>query len=968
MSFTPSPIFSIGADASSPLADVSGVKPPLKIKNATIRLESSTGYEITTVDDDPTLAANSKQRVCTQYAVKQFVNSGAGGITGGVYPIVTSGANLALMNSDAIVITMIDTDPFLTADFDTRIPTQRAVKAYVDNMAPAAVIYDTPLDLTAGHVRLLNSALGVMTSISTDGTFAANSNTLLSTQQAIKTYVDTRAPITVYKSPVNRNANQLRLINSLSNEITEVSTDGTMASNSDLSIPTQKAVVTYVASQAYSPLFTSVTNPLYINLNSLKIYDAALFQAGIVSTGSQTFAGSKSFAMLAAFGNGANVAGILKSVYDPIYYTDMYTDSTGLFYLAPVSATTRLTRDAITYADLGITATGVLTITPTSSMMRLQRDVSNYANFSISPTGILAVQPTGGVMRLSYSDSVFTDMETKSTGVFWLTPTGHTLRLAYDAVNYADIDVSATGGLTINTLANTITMHSTDRVLIANIANTTGPGTGALQVDGGIYMAKDMRCDKGFANEFSSNDYLVTGTNPYVNSPSTTDPLTIWSGNTPFTSASGAGIVLRPGMVTGHLDYFAGRNCLHRFYTGTAATLDLAMLLGPANLDVGIAILSRFYNTTQATSPTVASVRMDGGLGVVKDIRCGGTIYAAAFSGPFTPTVPFVLTGGTPQLTLKDTGGAQTDIGTLATGELTITTSLNKEVRLLANTPLRVLNTSAASSSTTGAIVTSGGIGCAGNLYSGAVVYGTRSQFTDAQDQVTLVNSASADIGRISEDTTGNLNLRTTSGKEVLVPSINPVHFYSTHATNALTVNGGITAASIQFNPVRGKYIDLLPSMVPHPVTPPVVRQFGARVQWSCAASVNSILCCSMIFPEDIVPNTQLAFGLHWFAEEPPAGGSVRLGISTQIMSGGGSVLTTPFTTNLYTVAIASNLIQIDTFLQAPTPSNMTPNAPSTVYVFFERFGTDVNDTYAGHIHIMGLSCRYTGSGYGATW
>lgn len=62
--------------------------------------------------------------------------------------------------------------------------------------------------------------------LSTDGTLAANSDVKVSTQKAVKTYVDTGLAL---KMPLSY-----------------LSTDGTLASNSDLKLPTEQAVKTYV--------------------------------------------------------------------------------------------------------------------------------------------------------------------------------------------------------------------------------------------------------------------------------------------------------------------------------------------------------------------------------------------------------------------------------------------------------------------------------------------------------------------------------------------------------------------------------------------------------------------------------------------------------------------------------------------------------------------------------------------------
>jgi hypothetical protein len=89
-----------------------------------------------------------------------------------------------------------DTDTSLTANSDTHFATQKAVKTYVDARFAGAGTGDVvgPSSATDGHVALFDGSTGKLikdsaVTISTDGTFAANSDAKAPTEKAVKTYV-----------------------------------------------------------------------------------------------------------------------------------------------------------------------------------------------------------------------------------------------------------------------------------------------------------------------------------------------------------------------------------------------------------------------------------------------------------------------------------------------------------------------------------------------------------------------------------------------------------------------------------------------------------------------------------------------------------------------------------------------------------------------------------------------------------
>lgn len=236
----------------------------------------------------------------------------------------------SLKFAGATTVDTIDTDTTLTADSDTRLATQRAIKAYVDASAggggdvvgPASST-DNALarfDLATG--KLIQNSVGILddtgnltglnnltatglitggtltlttgatvSELSIDGTLAGDSDTAIPTEKAVKTYVDSQVPgaqdfqsvynaSTPFSVTYNGTNNGMILtdnatpigsdlllvqsnaaakffgvdVNGISLStgatINEFSTDTTLSGDSDTAVPTERAVKAYVDANA----------------------------------------------------------------------------------------------------------------------------------------------------------------------------------------------------------------------------------------------------------------------------------------------------------------------------------------------------------------------------------------------------------------------------------------------------------------------------------------------------------------------------------------------------------------------------------------------------------------------------------------------------------------------------------------------------------------------------------------------
>jgi hypothetical protein len=275
-------------------APVTAASLPVRIDATTVKLVNSQGTPVSHIDVDQTLSANSDTRLSTQAAIKTYVYSKIN-FEYLINPFdVTlnpdSTRNLVLLNSGGNPVTAVDTDLTLAANSSTRIATQAATRAYANSLQVVSSV-STPLALSSKDLRLVNGLGGQVTSISTDGNLANNSNSTLPTQAAVKTYVDDRYTVASVSSPLSLNSKDLRLVNNLGAQMISISTDATLSSNSNTIIPTQAAVKAYVGAAGLT-----FNTPLYAIGSQVYVQEASATLPGVLSAGPQILGGTKTLA------------------------------------------------------------------------------------------------------------------------------------------------------------------------------------------------------------------------------------------------------------------------------------------------------------------------------------------------------------------------------------------------------------------------------------------------------------------------------------------------------------------------------------------------------------------------------------------------------------------------------------------------------------------------------------------------
>jgi hypothetical protein len=302
---------------------------------------------------------------------------------------------------------------------------------------------------------------------------------------------------------------------------------------------------------------------------------------------------------------------------------------------------------------------------------------------------------------------------------------------------------------------------------ITNTTVSTSPTTGALQVGGGVGVSGTVSASGQFVST-QANNTATAGGQIYLNGATGNriDFNTNGTGAPTFTTRStGAKIVLYPNISASAADYALGVESGFlwsgapdatngfKWYGGTtlAASLSGAGLL---TLSSDLATSASTFNLVDATATTVNIARaataitigsnisgtttvrnvlavstttptttinngaltVAGGVGIVGDLRIGGTFYGnVSVSGVIT-TATNIANGTAGQVPYQTAPGITSFFGPGTAGNVLVSNGTGQPTY---NNTLALAGTTAATSPTTGALTVAGGTGISGALFVG---------------------------------------------------------------------------------------------------------------------------------------------------------------------------------------------------------------------------------------------------------
>lgn len=275
-------------------------------------------------------------------------------------------------------------------------------------------------------------------------------------------------------------------------------------------------------------------------------------------------------------------------------------------------------------------------------------------------------------------------------------------------------NTSGTAIWTLDKSANTLTF--TGRHLVTNNTQATSTTTGAVVVTGGLGIGGNLHV--GGTITGGSVSYGTTTSGTFTVTNGTGQTFVVDSTEASTTPTTGAARFKGGVGIEGNLNV-AGTITGGSISYGSTSTGTLSVTNGTGNTLV-------VSSTAEANSTTDASVRTAGGLGVAKNIRCGGRVYLqngylatngndmfinanadVIYLRPTEASTNASFEHGTTNSLFRNTSG--TAIWTLDKSANTLTTTGQH----------LITNATASSSTTTGALQVTGGVGIQNNLFVG---------------------------------------------------------------------------------------------------------------------------------------------------------------------------------------------------------------------------------------------------------
>jgi uncharacterized ubiquitin-like protein YukD len=338
-SFVPmSELDSTAVAALAPVQSVAGKTGTVTLDNTDVGLPNVTNdaqIKVSQLDTDNTFTANLDTKVASQKATKSYIDTGLGlkvdktvTINGHALSsnVTVTKSDISLGSVDnlqQLPMSYLDVDTTLTANSDTKVASQKAIKAYVDSGLSGKVstsvtvnghalssnVTVTKSDVSLGSVDNIQQL--PLSYLDLDTALVANSDTKVASQKAIKAYVD---------SGLSGKQNSLGFT---AENVANKDTDNTLSSNSDTKYPSQKAIKAYVDTAESNHLSASDPHTQYIKVDGTRVFTGNQALGGYKITGAAAASAAGQYVEYAQWQAALSGTNLINSVVEP----DLFNDS-----------------------------------------------------------------------------------------------------------------------------------------------------------------------------------------------------------------------------------------------------------------------------------------------------------------------------------------------------------------------------------------------------------------------------------------------------------------------------------------------------------------------------------------------------------------------------------------------------------------------------------------------------------------
>jgi hypothetical protein len=770
-----------------------------------------------------------------------------------------------------------------------------------------------------------------------------------------------REPGVTYDSPIESHSDYVGLYNTDDDLVTEISTDATMALNSDVVVPTQKAIRTFIG--ASPPIWLTV--PLILQSNTP--YQLQLQQLG--QPGSTTLGHTAADLTEIGDANGVHFKTNTKVYFDEA--TDTSSIGTGAVQLlGGLSVTKSISSGSVykAYYDpthhggLSINSAGDTYITSSNSQVR-----TGVCALLVDNTTDSSSQATGCALFLG------------GLGVTKNISLGPTLKAFYDLTHYGTAYCDANGYLNLAASHSRVQVPATETFKVLNVTDANlPPGTvGGCQMLGGLGVTKNIACaglqalattgtqvqayydqtHYGTLGVDSAGDLNLTCSHHVIHTPNTElftvdssgDATTIWNGalhtnggasiakslwcrNATFVSSTGETPLV--------LAYDASN------YVGFTVSSTGKLTIDSTGNEVSTASSDVFkvLNTANATSTITGAQTIAGGLGVAD------TIWAKEMNISNT-------SGAGAALRLRSASINVASLTHSDANHLTLAIGNGGYFDTAIGVTMSVLDTTASTTTATGALIISGGIGSAGAVNAGSNV----TAWYDPLHWCSMTNTAA-----------GFMTLYASHG-EIDTAANDVVHILNTAGssdidTAALVVKGGISV-HLQARVNSLLLETAIPQDYPMHILPAAgigSAQYTAVGTfwggWLMSGVADTWITANLELPRSWKVGTAVEVHVHcttWDILSPVKNYSMRVAYALT-ESGANMSPTGTNAAGVYTAGCSAagsvgkqDLVSLVSFATAIATAN-----PLLTVQVYRNAVTDVLDTYTNNVYLHSISAR----------